>query len=544
MKKLLMIALFFGAFLLIQAGSQIAKHVIVIGIDGMSPDGIINANTPVMDEMIKRGSHTMKARAVLPTSSSTNWASMIMGAGPEQHGITSNGWEPDDFILPPVVAGDNLLFPTIFSAIRNQKPEAEIATIYHWTGFGRLFEKDALNYDVTADSEYETTKLIEDYLSSKRPLFLFIQLDHVDGAGHHYGHGTKGYYRSVESADSLIGRIVQSTKDAGIFEETLFLVTSDHGGIGYGHGGETLEEMEIPFILYGKGVKQGHKISHPVYTYDNAATCAFALNIERPYAWIGRPVKSAFEGFESPKILNEKTFLSKPIIYPKKKFYDPAGGLFVDKNANVKIESVDENVEIRYTLDGSNPTKESKLYTGEFELSESAVLIAKTFRGDEESLIEKAYYRVIESGDGNGVKYNYYKGEEDAKWEYLPAFESMIPVKSGQVYEFRMNVIDHRESYYAISYDSYLQIDKTGEYKFYTASDDGSILYINGNEVINNDGNHGVIERSGSIELEEGRHKIRVTYYNGYGGAWLDAFYKGPGIAKQIIPANKLYLSK
>ncbi len=66
------------------------KHVLVIGIDGLSPDGILNARTPVLDSLMAHGSATMRARAVLPTSSSSNWASMIMGAGPEQHGITSN----------------------------------------------------------------------------------------------------------------------------------------------------------------------------------------------------------------------------------------------------------------------------------------------------------------------------------------------------------------------------------------------------------------------------------------------------------------------
>ncbi|MGD8778481.1 MAG: alkaline phosphatase family protein [Ignavibacteria bacterium] len=541
-KKFLLLALFTAALFKIEAGDQIAKHVIVIGIDGMSPDGIMNASTPVMDEMMKNGAYTLKARAVLPTSSSTNWASMMMGAGPEQHGITSNGWEPDDFILPPVVTGSGSIFPTIFSVIREQKPDAETAAIYHWTGFGRLFEKDAPSYDVTADTEYETTELVADYVKSKKPFFLFIQLDHVDHAGHEYGHGTEEYYKSVERTDSLIGRIVQSTKEAGIFEETTFLVTSDHGGIGFGHGGETLEEIEIPFILYGKGIKKAHPVKHTVYTYDNAATCAFALNIERPYAWIGRPLKSAFEGYESPKVLNEKAFLNKPIIYPKKKFYDPAGGLFIDKNATVKIESTDENTEIRYTLDGTRPTRESKLYEGKFKLNESAVVSAKAFRGkDEESLASTAFYRLIKSDGDNGINYKYYEGEG---WSVLPVFESLTPLRSGTVYEFRMNVIDHRESYYAICYESYLRIDKAGEYKFYTSSDDGSKLYIDGKEVVDNDGDHGVKERSGSIELTEGKHKIKVLYFNGGGGAWLDVFYKGPGIPKQIIPANKLFLEE
>lgn len=99
--------------------------------------------------------------------------------------------------------------------------------------------------------------------------------------------------------DSLITLIVNATKFANIYDQTMFLLISDHGGIGYGHGGETLEEIEIPFILFGRGIKKNYKITQPVYVYDTAATVAFALDLEVPYAWIGRPVISAFEGFHT-----------------------------------------------------------------------------------------------------------------------------------------------------------------------------------------------------------------------------------------------------
>jgi hypothetical protein len=89
---------------------------------------------------------------------------------------------------------------------------------------------------------------------------------------------------------------------------------------------------------------------------------------------------------------------------------------------------------------------------------------------------------------------------------------------------------------------SYLQVDRPGSYTFYTRSDDGSKLYIDGKEVVNNDGDHGVIEKNSSIELTTGKHLVKVEYYNGSGGFWLDVMYKGPGVPKQIIPANKLFL--
>ena len=86
------------------------------------------------------------------------------------------------------------------------------------------------------------------------------------------------------------------------------------------------------------------------------------------------------------------------------------------------------------------------------------------------------------------------------------------------------------------------QQNSRNEYRFYLNSDDGSRLYINDEMIVDNDGGHGPLERVGNVELKPGLHKIMVDYHNQNGGGWLDAFYKGPGIPKQIIPANKLFL--
>lgn len=518
------------------------QHVIVIGVDGMSPNGVVNANTPVMDDMMKNGAYTLNARGVLPTSSSSNWASMVSGAGPEQHGITSNGWERDDHTLPPVTTGTEDIFPTIFGVARTQHPDMEIGAIYQWSGFGRLIEKSVLNKDENKADEHATIQEAVNYIKAKTPNFLFIHLDHVDHAGHHDGHKTEAYYQAVSVADSLIGNIIQATKDAGIFGETVFIVSADHGGIGYGHGGETIDEIEIPFIMYGKSVKKNHLIREKIYTYDNAATVAFMLGVQQPYAWIGKPVRSAFEGFPEPELGNQKTLIAAPIIYPKPNLYDPAGGLFVDEEPEVKIETVTDGAEIRYTLDGSTPTQTSALYQTPFTLSESAVVKAKAFLGEnEESNEAEAFFRLVKNHAGNGVKYSYYEGKN---WQFLPVFATLKPKKTGTKYQFRIDDINEIEGQFGIHFTAYLKIDKTGEYRFYTTSDDGSKLYIDDEEIVNNDGDHGAIERMGNATLQAGFHKIDVEYFNQAGGSWLDVYYKGPDVPKQIIPADKLYLNK
>lgn len=279
------------------------EHVIVIGVDGLSPDGINKGKSPVLHNMIDNGAVKWNVRTVLTSASSQNWASMIMGAGPEQHGIIDNDWEMDKHTLPPIVQEADGRFPTIFSIFHRANPKAEIGVVYHWDGFGRLFQKNAVNYDKRFGTEDSTATDFIQYIKTKKPALGFVHFDHVDHAGHHGGHGTAEYYQSVAKADSLIGKILAGLKDAGIMDKTLVIVWADHGGVGKGHGGATPAEAEIAGIFYGKGVKKGYKIEQQVYTYDLASTIAFVLGVQQPYAWIGRPVKPAFEGFSEPENL-------------------------------------------------------------------------------------------------------------------------------------------------------------------------------------------------------------------------------------------------
>lgn len=522
------------------------EHVIVIGVDGMSPDGIRNAVTPVMDQLIADGAVKWNVRTVLTTSSSQNWASMIMGAGPEQHGIINNDWERDDHTLPPIVAGEEGIFPSIFSILRQQKPDAEIGAVYNWNGFGRLFEKNAVNYDKTFPSEDSTAAAFIHYIKAKKPTFGFVHFDHVDHAGHHDGHGTPPYYAAVAKADSLIGEILSGIKEAGMERSTLVIITADHGGRGKGHGGATIEEGEIAMILHGKDIKKGYVIQQQVYTYDLAATIAFAFHLTPPYAWIGRPVKAAFEGFDEPSNLwKGKESLATPVIYPRKNIEQQAGGLYMQEPATVTMSVSGENTTIHYTLDGETPTIDSPEYTGPFSIDSTTVVTAKAFdtKGNE-SMPARAYFRILQSDHNNGVNVSYFTGRN---WKKLPSFDKLAPSKKWKSYEITTDesivrpLLEKDNATFGLVYEGYLQIMHAGNYRFFTQSDDGSKLYINNQLVVDNDGDHGTRERSGSIALNEGMHKIKVEFFNGIGGFGLETFYKGPGIPKQLIPANRLF---
>ncbi|MFK7844908.1 MAG: alkaline phosphatase family protein [Rhodothermales bacterium] len=271
------------------------KHVVLIGIDGLSPDGVHTANTPQMDEMINGGAYSFKARSVRPTSSSPNWASMIMGAGPEQHGVTSNGWTANNFTISPVAKGVESIFPTIYSLLDVQTPDAVTASIYDWDGISRLFEHSAVDVVINASDAEDAVKMAQLTFTQYKPVFTFIHLDHVDHAGHASGWKSAPYYAAVTEADGYVKDITDGLASAGMLEETIIIIASDHGGSGTGHGGDSMSELETPWLIDGPGIEKDLEISEPVYIYDTAATIAAVLGVSQPYAWIGRPVLSVFE---------------------------------------------------------------------------------------------------------------------------------------------------------------------------------------------------------------------------------------------------------
>ena len=520
-----------------------AGHVIIIGIDGLSPDGVTKADTPVLHDMMRIGAWSLHARGVLPTSSSANWASVLGGAGPEQHGVTTNDWRVGEFGFPTSVTGSGGFFPSIFQVITDQHPDWDVGSIYHWDGFGNLYDHRFVDYDAHGADEDETTALAIDYIKTNTPEFLFIHLDHVDHAGHEFGHGTPEYYASVTKADALVGAIRQAVTDAGIADDTVILVTSDHGGVGKGHGGESLAELEIPWIASGKGVAPGLELNLPINTFDTPATAAWLLGVDIPYAWLGRPIRPAMAGEPMPvQAYRTSSFYAAPVIEPAGDGNAPPGGLFVDGPARMTIRNPNPVGEIRYTLDNTIPTAQSPLYSGPVEILRSTIVRATLFvDGQPASVPVNGYFRILDrtGAEARGLTHRVYLLPESPV--RLPDFSRLEPVASGTSHEFTIDDLTlPREDAVAVVFDGQIQIPTAGDYDFFLASDDGSKLYVDGQTVVDNDGDHGVITATGRVPLTAGKHAIRVEYFNGGGGSWLGAYFQGPGIPRQFIDPNLL----
>ncbi|NJL75712.1 MAG: metallophosphoesterase [Saprospiraceae bacterium] len=194
---------------------------------------------------------------------------------------------------------------------------------------------------------------------------------------------------------------------------------------------------------------------------------------------------------------------------------------------NVQLEAAFEGLEIRYTLDGSEPSRSSTLYSKPFILSESAILVARAYTQDgRASRLNKMQFRKMNpqapinvKKTEKGLRFNYYEGE----WQHLPDFSTLSSVKQGTVNQATLSDIGHRDNHFGVVMEGYVEIPATGIHTFFINSDDGSKLYLNDELLIDHDGDHSAISKTGQAILAAGKHKIRIEYFEVSGGQFLQA---------------------
>ncbi|MEM6588678.1 MAG: PA14 domain-containing protein [Pseudomonadota bacterium] len=147
--------------------------------------------------------------------------------------------------------------------------------------------------------------------------------------------------------------------------------------------------------------------------------------------------------------------------------------------------------------------------------------------------IEVAEMPSIEIGSGFHAKYfdvdHSLRKIDDIDWSTDPTFEEV----TGDI-----NYANGRGSFweggstdtFGVQITGTVEVTEAGSFDFHLGGDDGAVLYVNGQPVIDNDGLHGFRTRSGEIELEPGVHHIEVKYFENYGHAGLRLQWEGPGI--------------
>lgn len=233
-----------------------------------------------------------------------------------------------------------------------------------------------------------------------------------------------------------------------------------------------------------------------------------------------------------------------PVIQPP---FVKSGDLLFEKSTRVELACETLGSTIRYTLDGTIPTENSALYEEPFVVNKTTVLKMKAFAsGRKPSLVyswnlEKASpLAPVSVGEVKpGLNCDYF----EKFFVNVTDLDLVNPVSSGISQKFSIDQ-RKRENYFGFRYSGFIKVPKDGIYRFYLKSNDGSRLYIHDKELIENDANHGAVEEPGSIALKAGYHPIMVKYMQCGGGKALQVSWSGPGIAKQEIPENVLFIRK
>ncbi|HVR85480.1 MAG TPA: PA14 domain-containing protein, partial [Planctomycetota bacterium] len=141
---------------------------------------------------------------------------------------------------------------------------------------------------------------------------------------------------------------------------------------------------------------------------------------------------------------------------------------------------------------------------------------------------------------GRGVSVDYFeRGVPNVALETLSALR---PTSSGtaSALSVEIPIVKAHHAQFALRFSGIFSAPKEGSYTFFTDSDDGSRLYVDGKLVVNNDGLHGMEEKSAKVTLRTGPHALVVTYFNTGGGEGLSVSWQGPGMPKQALGASTL----
>ncbi len=192
----------------------------------------------------------------------------------------------------------------------------------------------------------------------------------------------------------------------------------------------------------------------------------------------------------------------------------------------VTLTTLTDGAEIRYTLDGSDPSTASALSTGPLSLTVATTAVTVTARaflaGGRASPPRSATFRratlqrptaIDPASLQGGLRYLYFEAEVTR----VDALVNHGAVAVGVADDVTIPA-DARDQHMGLVFSGYVKIDRDGIYTFQLTSDDGSTLHIGDRLVVNHDGPHGPSAKRGAIALAAGYHSITVGFFQGDGG--------------------------
>jgi predicted AlkP superfamily pyrophosphatase or phosphodiesterase len=269
------------------------EHIVIVSVDGMRPDLPLLAAAPVMQRMVREGTHSFWARTTVVSITLPSHVSMLTGANPRKHKIE---WNDDLALKEPVYPKQ----PTIFEMAR--AVGYTTALVSGKAKFDPLTKPGTLDYQFVPDADLEVDEPVAakavEVTERLKPNVLFVHFPATDKVGHKLGWGSAAQLAAIATVDACIGRLRAALERAGIAERTFMVISADHGGAGLSHGPEDARSRTIPWIATGPRLRKNYDLTQitglDLRTEDTCATACWLLGLPLPTYFDGNPVKAAF----------------------------------------------------------------------------------------------------------------------------------------------------------------------------------------------------------------------------------------------------------
>lgn len=284
-------------------GERLADHVFIVSFDGGKPSVIAESPMPALKKLAGEGAATWAAQTIFPSKTLPSHTSMFTGLSPAKHRVLWNSYDPSRGIIQA---------PSVFAIARKFDPRISTALFVGKIKFRHLWQENSLdvfdfdgqrsNEPVARSEEIEqatsTAKKVATaaaaYILEKKPHLCGIHFPDPDTAGHRFGWGSPEQKEAFGSSDEALGIVLEAIQKAGIADRSVLILSADHGGHGRTHGEDIPDDMNIPWIAWGKAVKARTTLTQPVNTTDTTATALWLLGVPIPAQLDGRPVYDAF----------------------------------------------------------------------------------------------------------------------------------------------------------------------------------------------------------------------------------------------------------
>lgn len=270
----------------------ICKRVFVIGLDGAG-NFIKDTPTPNIHGLLEKGAYTYNAQTVFPSISAQCWGSMFHGVDPEKHGLDNE--KASDTKYP-----EDSAYPSFMKLARMTWPDCKLAAYSEWWPINNGIIEESCQFESLSLRDPELASAAVEYIRNNPDLtIMYIHFGDPDYTGHEFGYGAHipEYLQKITEIDGYVGMVLDVIKEENLIEDSLIIITSDHGGGGdhpRGHGSDHPNDMTVFWGCHGPTVAAGKQITEDINIKDTASIVAHALGMTPPQVWEGRVPKELF----------------------------------------------------------------------------------------------------------------------------------------------------------------------------------------------------------------------------------------------------------